>query len=298
MWSGSLVRAKLSVRLPNGRLMEHWYPWIPRHVNTHILQPAKHLDPVAVVLHRTYGFWIGDMLTLLKGRVPSVHFLIGKTEGQWCQMVPVNVVANHAARANGWAVGIELTGRNEEPLTDWQVARVAEIAEWLHEKHGIPLAFYYEGGRVSEFAGWLSHANVHTAPKYRHSDMVTLSDWNRIYELAAPYDVAPTPPVSPPPPLTPIPSTEVPFVNTKLVTETLPQPLSDANGNGWTIIYKPLDQIVSVTVNGPYPPVDGYSSPVAGPTMQRRDETTIVTWRTERPRQPVTLIVKSVRTDV
>lgn len=278
--------------------MDPWLPGIPRHVNTHILQPAKPLDASAVVLHRTYGYWVGDMQTLLKGRVPSVHFLVGKNGPNWCQMVPVNVMANHAAGANGWSVGIELSGRNEEPLTEWQVTCVAIIAQWLNRSLGIPFAFYDGKERIRNFDGWLSHANVQTEPKYRHSDMVTRADWNRIYTLIDTSVV--DQPVTPPPTPIPatIPTTEIAFMETRIFTETLPQLLSDDNGNGWTSLPWSLDQIVSVAVNGPYPPADGYYPPVSAPTLQRRGANTIVTWHTSLPKQPVTLLVKRLPQDV
>ena len=189
-------------------MSQAWLPSAPRTPNTAIVTPPKPLLATAGVLHRTYGRWAGDLATLQVRRVPSVHFLVGKQDPHWCQMVPATVTANHAAGANTWAIGVEFEGRNEEPLTAWQVARGADILRWAKDTLAIPIRLYTDPARTSAWHGWLNHANVATAPGYRHSDAVTLSDFLLI-AAAATGTAAPTAPkvapmYSPPHQLEPI----------------------------------------------------------------------------------------------
>lgn len=208
--------------------MDPWMPDIPRRTNTHILNPATRLVPTAVVLHRTYGRWAGDMQTLLKGRVPSCHFLVGKDQGNWCQMVPANILANHTAGANSWAIGVELEGKNDEPLTDWQVACTATIAKWVRGTFGIPYMFMTGEKRVTKHLGWLSHANVETSPRMRHYDKVSAEDWLRISYAIGSNVVTPTNPSAP--------STETkPMYVPPLILRPIVASLACPTGGAWLL---------------------------------------------------------------
>lgn len=144
-----------------------------------------YLDPIAIVLHRTYGQWPGDY-SVIKGN-GLAHFLIGQQDGQWVQFVDTNQVTYHCNGANFKAVGIELTGTNDDPLTAWQEARLGDVLQFLHAAHGIPLDYtdpssvapasiWVNGGG---FRGVISHDSVRTDDgTAQHSDLVTVPDYN------------------------------------------------------------------------------------------------------------------------
>jgi N-acetyl-anhydromuramyl-L-alanine amidase AmpD len=150
-------------------------PNIPFTANQAILTPRRvALYPTAVVAHRTIGRWAGDYAVLSKDRTPSCHFLVGHQNPQWVQFVDTNVRANHAAGANDWAVGIEVSGNNDELMTEWQKARCAEILNWL----GFPLDYYDDANnRRSSWVGVISHASIATTPEYKHYDHWLAEDW-------------------------------------------------------------------------------------------------------------------------
>ncbi len=151
------------------------------------------LTPVAVVLHRTYGQWPGDY-SVIKGN-SLCQFLIGQQDGQWVQFMDTNQVAYHCNGANFKAVGIELTGTNDDPLTDWQVARLGEVLRFLQSAHGIPLGYidpsstppasiWVNGGG---FSGVISHVSVRTDDgSSQHSDAIWVSDYARAVQSAVP----------------------------------------------------------------------------------------------------------------
>jgi hypothetical protein len=94
-------------------------------------------------------------------------------------------VAYHCNGANFMAFGVELTGVNEEPLTDWQADRLGEVLHYAEATHGIPLAYvspdavppasiWVNGGG---FNGIISHVSVMTdngSPQ--HTDAIAGSD--------------------------------------------------------------------------------------------------------------------------
>lgn len=162
--------------------MDAWLPGIPRYPNTAILNPANLLIPRGVVTHRTLGNWAGDLSVLTRIRVPSCHYLVGKLEGQWGQLVPNGVVANHAAGANSYALGIEVSGQNGEPMTPWQLTACSRIVNWLITS-GIPKNRYRGTERVSRWDGFIDHAFVACAPKDEHHDYWNPRDWDTIAGL-------------------------------------------------------------------------------------------------------------------
>lgn len=175
-----------------------WFPGIPVRLNHHMVNPPTALNPSGVTLHRTYGFWVGDQHTLLKGRVPSTHFLVGKESGQWLQMVSARHLANHSNGSNSWSIGIEFSGKNEEPLTQWQLISLSKLIKWTNETFNIPRALYPSPGkRVSHFNGWISHGDIlSTKP---HTDRVTMFDWGTANGMVVATKPPSTPsPVAPP----------------------------------------------------------------------------------------------------
>lgn len=155
------------------------------------------LNPYAGVLHRTYGAWQGDYS--VGKNAPggtSFHFLVGKEDGQWVQFADTNAKCGHAPGANSSSIAIEFTGRNEQPLTEWQKRAGAWIIAATSSHHGIPLT-YYDGQRRTVVSGWTNHASVAGSD---HSDRVTPGDWEQMLAMIhpPPAPVTPAPDVTPP----------------------------------------------------------------------------------------------------
>ncbi len=159
-----------------------WIPYCPIDPAT----PMGALSPQAVVLHRTYGQWPGDYSVIKNNSL--CQLLIGQAQGQWVQFMETTSVAYHCNGANFRAYGIELTGVNEDVLTDWQVTCLHAALGWLSSTHGIPLVYtdpaatpdasiWVNGGG---FSGVISHVSVKTDDgSAQHTDMVTAADFNR-----------------------------------------------------------------------------------------------------------------------
>jgi N-acetyl-anhydromuramyl-L-alanine amidase AmpD len=168
-----------------------WMPDIPHDQGT---QPQGTIKPVGVVAHRTYGSWNGDY-SVGKGSNPPVgfHFLVGKAQGKWVQFYDTTTRCAHGgsnANANDVAVGIEVEGRNEDVMTDWQVSAVRRIVDWLYTTHGIAKVYRYGTAHNSKADhGYLPHSAVAGSD---HSDYWTEADWARI--IGAPVPPQPGPP--------------------------------------------------------------------------------------------------------
>ncbi len=133
-----------------------------------------------VTCHRTYGFWPGDYSVIKNGGL--AHLLIGKEEGQWVQFAPPNVVQWHDAVNTGY--GIEITGKNEEDFTDWQIRCVAYVVPFLEEMINVP-RLYSDGSdgwvNVQNWNGW--HSHHHIIPSNggsQHTNLWKVSDWEKI----------------------------------------------------------------------------------------------------------------------
>lgn len=139
------------------------------------------LNPTACVLHRTFGQWPGDYAVGKNGRADSpgigFQFLVGKAEGQWCQFYDTGVKTGHAKGANSWAFGIEITGTNDDVLTDWQIRAVAHILAVTLPFHRIPATYVDGSAGRARVNGCLAHRAV---PGSDHTDFITMADWNRV----------------------------------------------------------------------------------------------------------------------
>lgn len=155
------------------------------------------------VLHRTIGSWPGDYGVGKNRRHDSpgtFNFLVGQAPGQWVQFYPADVRCSHAAGANAIGPGIEFSGQNGEPLTDWQVEAGGQIITWLAYMYGLPLTLKEGDPREwvdqTGFRGFVNHRGVDYPPNtsYRHFNFVTADEFARMTR------VAPTPPLTPPAP--------------------------------------------------------------------------------------------------
>lgn len=185
---------------------------LPAAPKTTLTNPAHQLggsiNPTAVVLHRTIGSWPGDLSVGTHGGAPgyiSFHFLIGQAPGEWTQFIGpdgegVGHLMNHAAGANDWAFGIEISGDQGEALTDWQVDRVAEILQWARDEWGIaPTKYDGAQGRIGAWSGIIDHRHIAAPAGLAHSDGLDDEDWNRIAAKigGAPIISAPAPAPAP-----------------------------------------------------------------------------------------------------
>jgi hypothetical protein len=73
------------------------------------------------------------------GRDVSIHYLIGREEGEFVSMVPEDMVANHAHGNNRDTIGIELFRRGNETrdFSDWQYETVAQLIFDLRFRYAI-----------------------------------------------------------------------------------------------------------------------------------------------------------------
>lgn len=142
-------------------------------------------DVRAVVLHRTYGYWPGDYSV---GKQGIFQFLIGKADGNWVQFAPSEDCQWHCNGANRYAVGIELEGTNDDPLTDWQAARLGDVLRWVNATHGVPLEYLDPFGvapasvwvNSGNFRGVISHVSVKTDDgSSQHGDFILPADFQR-----------------------------------------------------------------------------------------------------------------------
>ena len=159
-----------------------WMPGIPHDQGT---QPQGTIRPLGVVAHRTYGSWNGDY-SVGAGSKPPVgfHFLVGKADG-WVQFYDTTTRCAHAgtnANGNDISIGLEVEGRNDEPMTAWQVDRVRDIVSWLKATHDIALSYRFSTAHdLRADYGYIPHSAVAGAD---HSDYWTVDDWNRIVDGA------------------------------------------------------------------------------------------------------------------
>lgn len=158
--------------------------WIPGWP-TDPTDPKGSLNPAALTLHRTYGGWPGDYSV---GKQGIFQFLIGKEDGQYVQFMSTTSVAWHCNGSNFRSVGVELTGTNEDRLTDWQVTKLGELLRYMHAEHGIPLSYQDPittppasiSVNHSNFTGVIAHVSVATDDgSTQHGDYVTVPDYLR-----------------------------------------------------------------------------------------------------------------------
>lgn len=155
---------------------------------------ARPIDVRTVTLHRTIGRWGGDY-SVGKNRdhnSGTFQWLIGQDEGQWVQFYPANSFCSHAAGSNEAGPGIEITGQNGEPLTDWQITALGQILRWLRDEwhviqtytDGDPRVYVDTQGPL----GFVSHRHVGYPPnpRYHHYDYITDDEFARALGGAAP----------------------------------------------------------------------------------------------------------------
>jgi hypothetical protein len=149
--------------------------------------PSRGIEVQTVTLHRTIGRWAGDY-SVGKNRDHNngtFQFLIGQEPGQWVQFYRADRFCSHAAGSNEVGPGIELSGQNGEPLTDWQIEALGKILRWLRDEWGIAATFtegdprtYYDRTGPS---GFVCHNSVAypPAPSYHHHDYITADEFTR-----------------------------------------------------------------------------------------------------------------------
>lgn len=137
----------------------------------------------AVTLHRTTSpFYTGDY-SVGKHRLHSTpgtfNFLVGPDPGQWVQFYRADCRCSHAAGANYAGPGIEITGRNGDPLSDWALYAVGQIVTKLCQLYGFPRSLRVDDPRLwvdqSSYRGAVNHLGVDYPPdiSFRHFDYIT-----------------------------------------------------------------------------------------------------------------------------
>jgi hypothetical protein len=148
--------------------------------------------PIAGICHRTQGHWPGDYQIGKHTSGPpdfaGFHFLVGEEFGLVVQLYDTDTRCNHAAGANGWAIGIEFSGMTGTPLTEWQIAMGGEIVRWVDATHHIP-ATWYDGPRIGEAPGWRGHISVLGSD---HTDTITRPEFDRLVQTPQTFTPAPS----------------------------------------------------------------------------------------------------------
>ena len=160
-------------------------PGIPYDQGT---EPQGHLTPLGVVAHRTYGSWNGDYGVGLGNKPPvGFHFLVGKADGNWVQFYDTTTRCAHAgtnANGNDISLAIEVEGTNDQPMTQWQVDRCADILRWISDVHGIDVTYRFSTAHdLRADSGVIPHSAVKGSD---HSDYWTVDDWDRISAILTP----------------------------------------------------------------------------------------------------------------
>jgi hypothetical protein len=148
---------------------------------------SRGIEVQTVTLHRTIGSWRGDY-SVGKTRdhnSGTFQFLIGQSPGQWVQFYPVNTFCSHAAGSNNVGPGLELSGQNGEPLTDWQIEALGRVMRWLRDDWGIAPTFRKGDPRTwydrTGPSGFVCHNSVAYPPdtSYHHHDYITADEFAR-----------------------------------------------------------------------------------------------------------------------
>lgn len=180
-------------------MADGWFRDIPQQqVDNPARQLGGALAPTAGVLHRTIGRWASDYRIGKTGGAQgftSFHFLVGHEPGQWVQFAPIDVICNHAAGANGWAFGVEISGQQDEDLTPWQIEAVGRIIAWAQREWGLPTIKYTGTDRISKHTGWIDHRHIAAPPGTAHADGLSNDAWFDVSAYAASInnDQIPTP---------------------------------------------------------------------------------------------------------
>lgn len=148
---------------------------------------ARRIKVQTVTIHRTTGTWPGDY-SVGKNRSHNdgtFQYLIGQAHGQWVQFYPLDTFASHAAGANQVGPGIEISGQNGEPLTDWQVDALGRVLRFLRDEWGIAPTFTDGDPRVwadnAPPLGFITHRHVAYPPNvsFQHYDYITDDEFSR-----------------------------------------------------------------------------------------------------------------------
>lgn len=70
----------------------------------------------------------------------SSTWIVGKSPGEWAQMVDTSRIAWTQRDGSRTWLSIELAGWAPEKPTQWQVEACAQLLAWAHREHGVPLA--------------------------------------------------------------------------------------------------------------------------------------------------------------
>ena len=149
------------------------------------------LNPIAVICHRTYGFPAGD-LAVMKGSRGSIgfHFLV-MPDGRLYQGASTTARCNHAAGANDWSIGIEVSSRsNEIPMTPAQIRTLARLCSWISRTHAIPFRYFPAKRREGRRAGFVPHWGVAGSD---HGDGWSEDEWAQISQAAGQVEDRPAP---------------------------------------------------------------------------------------------------------
>lgn len=222
----------------------------------------------------------------------SAHYCIDNLEVIQC--VRDQDIAWHAPGANHNGIGLEHTGYAHQTAADWSdpysAAMLQLSADLVREKcarYSIPIRFVNAEGLKAGAQGITTHAEVSRAwHRTNHTDPGVNFPMEHYLDLIR----AETPTAaagSGPPTVT---RTDYPEGEDMLTRHDIDIPALDGQGRGWVELDVPAAAVVSLVVNGPYPPVDGYwELPIVA--RQARGDKTVVTLSEGQPNSHVVLAV-------
>lgn len=155
------------------------------------------------IVHDTEGKFEGDIAVLTHGsKSGSVHFIIGREEGQFVASVPIRTAAYTAGNDQVGALAIQWELSKHPPsgevgYTDWQYRALAASARWCIAQGATALdtdKYYWphppdaDGGPLPDVPGWIGHAGVPDGNGgwggfAHHQDPGDDFDWDRFIAL-------------------------------------------------------------------------------------------------------------------
>lgn len=122
--------------------MARWTNLITRQESTGNKASGGMVEYRGLVVHTADGTYEGT-ISWQKDPASQVssHFIVGKSTGQWCQVVDDVDKAWTQKGGNGHWLSVENEGHGDagEALTPWQIEANAQILAEAHRRHGVPL---------------------------------------------------------------------------------------------------------------------------------------------------------------
>src|SRR5512138_1410280 len=121
--------------------MARWTNLVTRQESTSQRKPGGMVEYRGLVLHTAEGYYEGTISWQKGANSVSSHFVVGKSAGEWCQMMDDADGAWTQRAGNYHWLSSENAGFGSrgEGLSAWQVEANARLLAEAHRRHGVPL---------------------------------------------------------------------------------------------------------------------------------------------------------------